>query len=1446
MNEPKDPYLTRLPPSEPPTVEHSGPAESSPPTNIEQTFATSFGDAPQSPQVPELGHRFGDYELLEEIGRGGMGVIFRARQVSLGRVVALKMILAGSYATGETVERFRAEAKAAANLHHPNIVPIHEIGMQDGRHFFSMDYVDGGSLHQLLTKGPLPPRDAARLLLPIAEALEHAHRQGIVHRDIKPANILLASGVLERAGDTIAGRTQPPLAIPRLTDFGLAKFLESGSGLTASGETMGTPSFMPPEQASGKSREVGPRSDIYSLGAVLYTMLTGRPPFQAATAVETLRLVVECEPLPPHQLNPVLPRDLETICLTCLQKEPARRYASAQELADELQRFLDGQPIKARPVGALERAWRWCRRNPAMAASLAAVFVSLLLGAAISTYFAFEAIDRADESEIARLHAEDSEEKAKRDRLKAEEAEAEAKRDRLKAEAAEGKAKGDRLKAEEAEAEAKASATFAAGQSDLALKSLETLVSEVQEQLKDAPGTAELRKKLLETALAGLTRQSKGADQARGASTALAEARIRFGDLFQQFGDTAAAQREYEVAVELSRKLYEQEKTAISRRLLLARSLRNLAGNLFEQARAGDARAPAQEALRLLDEVLVAEPKHPEARRLLSNVLTTLGKSAQASEDLAKAREFLDRRLQVDQELATAEPNSVRAGLALADAHRALAEVLHKSDDVPAARKEIDQAIKLLREAVKEKEHSRAARLLLSKALLNRGDIANTSDGAGNAREDFEEAQALGREIYQEDKQNADVAETFLRALQRVGDLHSKNAFERGEAREAYLQALLVARGRLERAPAGRPQLQDYANVCGKLGQTSYDLSGFPGARQHFREQRETLQRLYDNVAKRDEAVGGQLVTAQLRIGESCLKMGDLDGAKTECAKAVAWATRQKIDNSLFVARCRYAVALYRLDEIEPSVREFLAVQENKEAVQKLLTTVDRADLYLLAGHGLMRLARHAEAERQFQQVEALAREYLKKSPLDFQAQAMTGLLVFLQASSKAEQLQFAEAHKLAVKSLEVVKSTKLFLAASWRREAEAVEPWTEALQHADAAIKDESFIASQPFAVAHRLWLIRVRVLASRKDVAATTEAASKLRKLAGRDQDALFESGMAYALLAGIDGKNRNKHLEECFAALKEAVINGFHRPDVIRTEPYFQGLRDEKGFDEVLRLARTYSQDVDRRLTKNSIGMEFVLIPRGKFTMGSKEKPEEIVTHFNKLTATEQARYFVGEQPPHEVEITQPFHFGMTEVTTAQFRAFVAATNYKTDAEREGSGGSGSFNPAPEGSTTARHLNWKNPDIVVTSEEHPVVQVSYNDAVAFCKWLSQKEGVRYRLPTEAEWEYACRAGTTTRFWNGDDEYKLIEIGNVPDGSYRRLWNNLGYTWVKRSDGYGHTSAAGEYAANSWGLYDVHGNVWEWCQDGFDASFYESSPKKDPQAPPGLTHVIRGGCYM
>lgn len=385
------PFGTPASPSEPPGLPAA--LREEPPhsqaTTIRPTQAKALaGDLPFLP----------GYEMLERIGRGGMGIVFRARQINLNRIVAIKMIDPRSFASPEHLARFQSEAKAVAQLTHPNIVQIYEVGgyqAPDGLTYpyMCLEYVGGGTLAQRIGGQPQRPKDAARLVQQIAAAVEHAHQQGIVHRDLNPANVLLDDKRKDRG--TGSSDAHPALrlmnmllATPKITDFGVAKNLAGGGqDQTKSGMIVGTPSYMSPEQAEGRSKQIGPTTDVYALGGILYEMLTGRPPFQGVQPMDVILQVLTEEPIPPRTLQPKVPVDLESICLKCLQKDQAHRYPSAAALAEDLQRFLNDEPVQARPSGSFKQLSRWIRRHP-QASAIIVLWHAILF--AVICFLAYE------------------------------------------------------------------------------------------------------------------------------------------------------------------------------------------------------------------------------------------------------------------------------------------------------------------------------------------------------------------------------------------------------------------------------------------------------------------------------------------------------------------------------------------------------------------------------------------------------------------------------------------------------------------------------------------------------------------------------------------------------------------------------------------------------------------------------------------------------------------------------------------------------------------------------------------------------------------------------------------------------------------------------------------------------------------------------------------------
>jgi WD40 repeat protein len=406
---PGEEFLRRLRET-PPTVDlPGGDSEDDDSTAGPPAQRLTAGTCLAAPRVAAGRARVPGYEILGELGRGGMGVVYRARQTGLNRLIALKMILAGPHAAARDLARFRAEAEALARLQHPHIVQIHEVGEHDDRPYVALEYVEGGTLAQRLSGTPVPPREAAELIETLARAVHYAHQRGVLHRDLKPANVLLSFSGRSQGGACPVLACERPLdgCVPKIADFGLAKRLDAGPGPTRSGVVLGTPSYMAPEQVACNGAAVGPAVDIYALGAILYELLTGRPPFKAATPLDTLWQVAWDDPVSVRRLQPQVPRDLETVCLKCLEKDPRKRYPTAQDLADDLRRFLAHRPVRAHRIGPVGWLRRWCRRNPALAVAAA---LGVAAAAAVTALSLLFVIDQANDD--ADLRARESQQQA--------------------------------------------------------------------------------------------------------------------------------------------------------------------------------------------------------------------------------------------------------------------------------------------------------------------------------------------------------------------------------------------------------------------------------------------------------------------------------------------------------------------------------------------------------------------------------------------------------------------------------------------------------------------------------------------------------------------------------------------------------------------------------------------------------------------------------------------------------------------------------------------------------------------------------------------------------------------------------------------------------------------------------------------------------------------------
>jgi tetratricopeptide (TPR) repeat protein/predicted Ser/Thr protein kinase len=556
----------------------------------------------------------GDYELLNEIGRGAMGIVYKARQRSLDRVVAVKMILTGASATSEEVRRLQNEAKLAAKLRHPRIVPIHEVSEAQGRHFFSMDFVDGVSLAKRLRENPVPHKQAAEYLAQIAEAVHFAHENGILHRDLKPANILL-----DQHGQ------------PHVTDFGLARQLKAENALTESGAILGTASYMAPEQASGQTSTLTAAADVYSLGAILYEMLTGRPPFKATTAWETLMLARSEDPVSIRSLEPEVPRDLETICLECLQKQPQKRFSSAEELASDLRRFLKGEPIKTRPIGNVERLGRWCGRNRMLASSIVGIFTLLLLLAVGSGIAALVIVGQRNDARAAR--------------------------------SAEALAKN--------EAERRLQDT---------IEAVNIYCTEVSEssELK-AYGLEALRKKLLEAALQfyeGFVREKGGEI---GLEFERGRAYQRLGDLFHTLGHDDQAESSFRSALSIFESLTEQSPQQIQYQLMAGEVMGRLATLYQETGRRALAEANYRGAITALERLAKTRPEEPSVPYQLADLLNQLGVCYLDANEFSSAEETHKQGIQICSVLTDMEPQNPKYLQLLADHHHNLGQLYGKS-----------------------------------------------------------------------------------------------------------------------------------------------------------------------------------------------------------------------------------------------------------------------------------------------------------------------------------------------------------------------------------------------------------------------------------------------------------------------------------------------------------------------------------------------------------------------------------------------------------------------------------------------------------------------------------------------------------------------------------------------------------------------------------------------
>jgi serine/threonine-protein kinase len=770
--------------------------EAMPPDGPEPSQVTGGADAADT-QVPRprvLTHpkRVAGYEILGVLGHGAAGVVYRARQPGLNRQVALKMILSAGHASDHELARFRAEADAVARLQHPNIVQIYEVGEDDGRPFLSLEYVDGTTLDKHIHGTPQLPRTAAMLVQTLAQAVEFAHRHGIIHRDLKPGNVLIqiADWRLKIADLKTDGKSAIPdlqSAIPKITDFGLAKQLGEDSSHTRTGTILGTPGYMAPEQAQGLSRAVGPLADVYALGAILYELLTGRPPFRAPTVLETLEQVRTQEPVPPTRFQPRVPRDLETICLKCLQKDTARRYNSAGELAADLGRFVAGEPIRARPTRAAERLWRWARRNPRVAVLSATLAALVVLWAMSSSALAWRLKAQKDATEQARVQADENALAARRNE------------DRAVQAAADARDKHGR-----------------------AIAQMIDLVEKLQKQLRSkrlpataAPELRRIREDMLATlrdSLLALARQM----EAGGVTTfGMAATCQQLGDLLRKLGRGDEARRQYQQGYDLVRRVVDDQPDNDQARANLGVMLFRLGDMALELQ--GDAQAARDyyARARTLQQEIADHPRSHEFTELKNMILLShadirLGKAYLALGDPAEARRYFSEALTFRTAWSEAQPADVAARSYQSEADLWLGVVASHREDAAATRTHFERARQTCEELARRfpRDFSFQGDLAevygaQSEAQLRAGQVSAANQSATQARQHAEAVLAHDPD---------DVSQLpLLAATYERQAAVCVRSLKPAEAKKHYLQARALREELLQTEPANLPWRAAYA-----------------------------------------------------------------------------------------------------------------------------------------------------------------------------------------------------------------------------------------------------------------------------------------------------------------------------------------------------------------------------------------------------------------------------------------------------------------------------------------------------------------------------------------------------------------------------------------------------------------------------------------------------------